>query len=300
MDSTYQDAINGTLCSQTSGDTIPKLAVVNRSDMLLNMYLISTQRGDRLGWDSVNNTWAAGHPPIHLWDESPLWLVKNPDLGWYWLFTSADSGAFAAVCQTPASGDLSFMSHLLLEPNEIGGIPKPDKEVLIPPDSPRIVVGCGRLGGGNRVLREQYWHSLTDSYSIAPGEHKTVSNTVTSGMQSTTSDLVSVEGSISSGVQGGWGPVSASVSASLSAGSTSFQQFTATSESVSYVSEDYENTGSRPQMFLYWQLTDSIAVYEQESGLALSTIVNGMQPVVIGGPPDKPPPPTPDRSTSAR
>lgn len=89
--------------------------------------------------------------------------MSNADLGWYWLFTSAYSGAFAAVHQTPSNGLISLTSFDLLDPNEIGGIPTPDSDVMIPPDSSRIVVGCGTLSDGNRVVREQYWHSQLDS-----------------------------------------------------------------------------------------------------------------------------------------
>ncbi|MEE1742034.1 hypothetical protein PUR49_36785 [Streptomyces sp. BE147] len=162
-------------------------------------------------------------------------------MNWYWLFSNAYTGAFAAA-----------------------------------------LVGCGILPNGNAVIRQQYWQRLPDSYSIGPLETKTVESTVTSGMQQTSSNLTTVEGSVTGSASAGWGPVSASVSASLSASATSFQQFTATTQTTSYVSDHYENhSETASEMHLHWQLTDSITVYDAD-GTALSSIITGTQPVIIG------------------
>ncbi len=287
MTSTYQDAINGTLVSQTSGESGNPLTFNNATAIPLDMYLISAD-GDHYGWNGI--TFEPGTPPYRLEPNGGQSMTQaNPELQWYWLFTSPYSGAFAAVFKTPDSGTdggpVTITSFDLLDPDDIGGIPEPDDDVIIPSGSPRIVVGCGTLGNGNPVVREQYWQRTSDSYSIGPGEHKEVSNTVVSGLQSTTSDLTTVESSVGASAQAGWGPVSASISASLSAASTTFQQVTATSQTVSYISDTYDNpVGNPPQTYLYWQLTDSVTVYDKDSSLPLSTIVTGTQPVVIGGP----------------
>ncbi|WP_426361859.1 hypothetical protein [Streptomyces sp. E-08] len=280
MNDTYQRAINGTLTSKDSQTGEPA-TFSNQTCIPLNIFLASTQ-GELYD--------ASG--PIDVWmDESP-WLLppgysftrQDPGEEWYWVFMNAYTGAFAAACQTPESGSVTITSFDLLDPNDIGAIPHPHRDVLIPPDSPLIMVGCGTLGNGNAVVREQFWQRLPDSYSIGPGESKTVSNTVTSGMRQTTSALQTIEGSVNTSVGAGWGPVSASVSASLSQAATSFQQFTATTQTTSYVSDHYDNTaGEHSRMYLYWQLTDSVAVYDS-SGNVLSSLITGTQPVVIGGP----------------
>jgi hypothetical protein len=284
MNDMYQQAIDETLHSTASTGTGNPLTFANGTAIPLNMYLISTG-GEHYGYDSEAQSFAPGAPPYRLDPNGGKSLtLADPEAQWYWLFTSACSGAFAAVFQTPASGDVLITSVDLLNPNDIGQIPRPGKDVIIPADSPRIVVGCGSLPNGNVVVREQYWQRISDSYSIGPGEQKTVSNTVTSGMQQTTSDLTTVEGSVGASASGGWGPVSASVSASLSASSTNFQQFTSTTQTTSYVSDDYDNSLDNPsRMFLYWQLADSVTAYD-DTGMALSSVVTGTQPVVIGGP----------------
>ncbi|WP_024761533.1 hypothetical protein [Streptomyces exfoliatus] len=285
MNHMYQQAVDGTLCSTDSAPTGP-LTFTNETCVTLDLYLLSTG----------GEHFSARFPPDQYTAEDTVsvavgqsYTVGSPGSEWYWLFANHDTGAFAAVCQTPASGSVTVTSYDLLDANDIGRPPHPTGSLLIPPDSPRIMVGCGTLGNGNIVVREQYWQHLPDSYSIGPLESKTVSSTVTCGMQQTTSDLIAVEASVSGSASGGWGPVSASVSASLSAAATSFQQFTTTSQTTSYVSDHYVNASDKySRMYLYWQLTDSVTVYGAD-GAVLSSIVTGTQPVVIGGPYPKPP-----------
>ncbi|MFJ3833162.1 hypothetical protein ACIPWI_35180 [Streptomyces sp. NPDC090046] len=285
MNPMYQQAINGTLASQDSPTGNP-VTFTNRTCVPLSLYLLSTG----------GEHYSARGTPDQYSPEDTMALAANggsytredPGTKWCWVFTNLYTGAFAAACETPESGSVTITSFDLLDPNDIGLPPKPDDYVIIPSDSPPIMVGCGELENGNGVVREQYWRRLPDSYSIGPLESKTVSNTVTSGMQQTTSALETVEGSVMGSTSAGWGPVSASVSASLSAAATSFQQFTTTRQTTSYVSDHYENdSDTESQMYLYWQLTDSVTVYDS-TGAALSSIITGTQPVVIGGPKELP------------
>nr|WSY50506.1 hypothetical protein OG999_10470 [Streptomyces sp. NBC_00886] len=283
MNGTYEKAINGTLCSQDSPTGNP-VTFTNQTCVPLTLSLLSAG-GEHYSARTTPDKYLPEDTPV-LGANGASYTREDPGEDWYWVFTNFYTGAFAAACQTPASGSVTIMSFDLLDPNDIGLPPKPDDEVIIPSDSPPIMVGCGALENGNAVVREQYWQRLPDSYSIGPGESKTVSNTVTSGMQQTTSALNTIEGSVMVSTKAGWGPVSASVSASLSAASTSFQQFTTTQQTTSYVSDHYENSSDTDsQMCLYWQLTDSVTVYDS-AGTALSSITTGTQPVIIGGPPD--------------
>ncbi|MFF3840026.1 hypothetical protein [Streptomyces sp. NPDC001930] len=288
MTDIYQQAINGTLASKDSPTGSP-LTLSNETCVPLTVYLLSTG-GAHYSARTTPDQYTNDNDVVVQVGSS--YTLQNPGSEWYWLFANVYTGAFAAVCQTPASGSVTITSYDLLDPNDIGRPPHPEGDTLIPPDSPKIMVGCGTLANGNVVAREQYWQHLPDSYSIGPLEAKTVSSTVTSGMQQTTSDLVTVEASVTGSASGGWGPVSASISASLSVATSSFQQFTTTAQTTSYVSDHYENTSDRhSRMYLYWQLTDSVTVYDTD-GTALSSVVTGTQPVVIGGPYPKPPPPS--------
>lgn len=282
MNDTYMKAINGTLASQDSPAGNP-VTFTNRTCVPLCLYLLSTG-GEHYSAQTTPDQYSPQGTIALIANAEGSYTREDPGKEWYWVFTNLYTGAFAAACQTPASGSVTIMSFDLLDPNDIGLPPKPDDHVIIPSDSPPIMVGCGDLENGNVVVREQYWQRLPDSYSIGPGESKTVSNTVTSGMQQTTSTLDTIEGSVMASTKAGWGPVSASVSASLSAASTSFQQFTTTKQTTSYVSDHYENdSDTDSQMYLYWQLTDSVTVYDS-AGTALSSIITGTQPVIIGGP----------------
>ncbi|MEW1911321.1 hypothetical protein AB0442_23220 [Kitasatospora sp. NPDC085895] len=284
MTPTYQAAINGTLASQGGGHgTGNPLTFWNNTCIPLVMYVLQCGTGERLGWNGTS--FSPGCPGYTVLPDGASMTQSNPTTGWYFLFTSGYSGAFVAVFETPESGDIIINNFDVLEPNDIGTFPVPSADVVIPSDSPRIVVGCGRLLNGNTVVREQLWQRISDSYSIAPGQMKEANFTLVSGCQSTSSDLSSLEASVSASAKAGWGPVSASVSASLSAGTTTFQQVTATQQTTSFVSRRYELAADAPaaETMLYWQLCDSVTVYDG-LGIPQSSLVVGTQPALIGGP----------------
>lgn len=205
--------------------------------------------------------------------------------GHVWLARVSASGAFAAVFEM---GDrrrqLTTLSGAdLLDPNDIGEVPVPSRTKVIPPDGPRILVGTGKLPVGNTVSREQFWQRQPESYSIAPGQTKTVTYTATSGTQDSSSNEETVNKSVSASASAGWGPISASVSAALSTSSTTSQQVTVTTQTTSFVANEYENKNDYPEMLLFWQLVDVVTVFDPD-GNPLSSIVSGTQPVVISGP----------------
>ncbi|WP_328326124.1 MULTISPECIES: hypothetical protein [unclassified Streptomyces] len=81
----------------------------------------------------------------------------------------------------------------------------------------------------------------------------------------------------------GWGPFSASVSASLSESSTTSQQLTVSTQTTSYVSTTFHNLGANPEMNFFWQLTDVATVYDKD-GIPLSSVILGEAPAVVSGP----------------
>ncbi|MFD0258148.1 hypothetical protein ACFXKJ_12240 [Kitasatospora indigofera] len=284
MTPVYQAAINGTLASQEGGGgTGNPLVFSNQTFIPLTMYALQPGTGERLGWDGT--TFSPGQPGYVIPAGGTSMTQADPTAGWYFLFTAAYSGAFVAVFETPESGDVTITNYAVLEPNDIGKFPKPSADVVIPTDSPRIVVGCGLLPNGNTVIREQLWQRLPDSYSIAPGQTKEVNFSVTSGVQSSSSDLSTLEKSVAATAKAGWGPVSASVSASLSSASTTFQQVTATKQTTSFVSHRFELRADAPapETTFYWQLADCVTVYDTD-GVSLSSLLVGTQPALIGGP----------------
>nr|WSY50505.1 hypothetical protein OG999_10465 [Streptomyces sp. NBC_00886] len=291
MNGTYQKAINETLQSTTTGDYFSDLTLNNELRFPVTAYLISDSGWWIGGLDHVFTN-PPGYPglvvpAIQTMDVGPTEF----DRGWYFLFLNAHSGAFVAVIQvdsavySPNNGRywINLDETYLLDPNGIGSVPEPNESVVIPPDSPRVVVGSGLLPTGNTVVREQYWQRLPDSYSIAAGAKRAISYTTTSGMESTTSEQSKVGASVMGNTSAGWGPVSATLSASLSNNSTTFQQTTTNVEMTAFVSQLYDNTkeGAKTRICFYWQLTNLLTVFDN-NGNALSSLIYGSEsPAVI-------------------
>ncbi|PTQ74273.1 hypothetical protein [Pseudomonas sp. GV071] len=306
------DLLQGTLESPSNGPGQSSMRITNALPFGVYVYEL-TSTGDFAGLPNNGTAATPGSPGALLTPGNSLNFGQY-NQGAYFLVTAAYSGGFVCVFQANESGsNLEINTELLLEPNAIGPIPQPNATQVIPPDSQCVVVGCGVAGPNNAVavVREQYWRRLPDSYTIAPGQSKTISFTTVEGMQSTSSSQVTIAAQIGTSASAGWGPVSASVSASLSASSTTFQQLTLSSETTSYVSETLtgmtanssDGSGPTTQMYLYWQLMDIINIVDPSSNLVLGSIVSGAKPVVISGPFDPnalPPLPTPaPQATSA-
>ena len=204
--------------------------------------------------------------------------------GTFVVISSQATGAFVCVItMDPANSGASFISaDLLSDQNDIGPIPQPSTDILIPPDSPSVVVAQGQLPNKNLITREQCWRRMPDSHTIAPGETRTVGSSISSGMTQTTSDQSTVSSSVSTSVSAGWGPVSASVSASLSQSSTSMHSLTVSEQSTSYESSVLTSTKPNPVMMLRWQICDTINILDG-SGAAptyapIASIVSLLQP----------------------
>jgi hypothetical protein len=126
--------------------------------------------------------------------QSSIGLTYTGD---YFLVNSGLTGAFMCVFSTAAGGgtypvDCSWV----VDVGDIGPIPQPNRSVIIPPDSPRVLVACGAAPNGNWVVREQYWERQPDSYCLAPGETKAISMSTTSGMQQTSSQQMEIAASL--------------------------------------------------------------------------------------------------------
>jgi hypothetical protein len=197
---------------------------------------------------------------------------------------SVHTGGFMMAVEIKGGqNDYRLTSYELRAPYDIGPVPTPTKQVPIPVDSTRTVTGMGLHSVDTFIIREQYWSRLSESYMLAPLEKKTVSYTTSSGMQQTSSEQSTVEKSLSVGVSAGWGPISASVNASLNESSTTSHQVTITEERTTFLSDTVENQRDKPVMYLRWQLTDVISIYSSSVPQGASVVL-GENPVLIFGP----------------
>ncbi|MFG3054504.1 hypothetical protein ACGFZP_26580 [Kitasatospora sp. NPDC048239] len=299
MNETYRTALCGTLVSPPK-KAMAEILIFNDLSVPLDFFYVD-QSGELCG--RTDGAWTAGLPGLLLEPNGGNLLVTGDC--WadsYWVAKSHYSGAFAAVLQNlPGKSTLSFTGADLLDPNDIGPIPEPSADMLIPQDGPGVLVATGvvqhgatsrspvtlpegdQAGLGVAVTREQFWHCTGESYSLAPGESRTVSYTVTQGMQNSSSETDTTNASVGVSASAGWGPFSASVSASLSESSTTSQQLTVSTQTTSFVSNTYTNLGSYPELNLFWQLTDVATVYDKD-GLPLASVISGEAPTVVSGP----------------
>ncbi|WP_341908816.1 hypothetical protein [Ferrovibrio terrae] len=262
MDQYTQAALNGSLVSPNWNNSAGgiRLSLDNKLPVPLYLYGVTTT-----GTQSVNLSLdGSGEPLLFPAGESTPFIMYNNS---FFIVRTAFSGAFVTLLYNQkgwSTATVTIDASLLLPPNQIGLYPEPNPVMPIPPDSPRVLVGVGTTPTTppNVIVREQFWQRAGDSYLLAPGTKRTVSTTLISGMQNTSSEQDAVSKSLGLSGSFGWGPVSASLSANLSSSSTSFQQVSVSTESTQYESLELNNTTKHTQMFLRWQLTDVITVFQ--------------------------------------
>ena len=283
MNEVTQKAIHGALTAQpTSQDATPTLVyLTNDFDIPIRMCGVSAS-GRLHGFWKID---AGATEGFSLYNFPAPQVILN--------FLS---GSFMTVVEF-VSGTTEYSVGVadLTAPNDIGEVPTPNQETIVPQNTPRITVGVGVLPNGNFVVREQYWKKMPNSFSLAAGEQDTVSITTTSGIERTSSTQEEVSTSLGFSASAGWGPVSSSLSASLSATASAFQQVTVREQTQTYRSKVLSNTSGSSEMYLVWQLTDVTTVFNPTSYQALASLVSGEEPTIISGPfdPDElPPPPT--------
>lgn len=272
MKAIYQQALEGKLCSTQSG--------AKRSIDFLNLTAVPLL----VSWaDATGKLKLRGK----LATKQQLRCDDSYD-GYAYVFIAVDSGAFVAACVQDASmvKPVEIDATWLCQPGDIGPLPQPSKGCPIPPDSPSVVVGAGGEFSDQKtaVVRQQYWHLSADSYVLGPREERLVSYQETSGMQQMTSEQKTMAESLGLSASGGWGPISASLTATLSATTSRMQQLTLTTETVRYESTTLKNPTDQPVMNLMWQLTDVVTVYQKLKPVA--SVVSTLRPVLIAGPYD--------------
>ncbi|MER7950630.1 hypothetical protein ABTY59_24895 [Streptomyces sp. NPDC096079] len=281
MNDTYREAVSGALKSADEGIRT-NMTVTNGTPVHLLVYWVGLD-GLLYGRNKRTRKLAPGHAGQVL-DPGATATWSNVDRGYCFVAKVGYSGAFAAVWRVDRdNAAVTLTGRDLLDPDDIGEVPVPTGSMIIPPNGPRILVGAGVLRKDRFVTREQFWQRLPNSYSLAAGEEKVVNYTQTQGMQESSSDARTVTGSVSSSASAGWGPFSASVNASLSTSSTKTQQVTVSTQTTSFTSNSYSNDTSHGWLCLYWQLTDTLTVFD-DTGTPLSSVVSGVGPSVVWGP----------------
>jgi hypothetical protein len=214
------------------------------------------------------------------------------------------SNAYIA-CFFAAQGDnvvpYEIQGRYLFSSGDIGPCPTPTASVLVPPDSPRVVVGCGTTKNGF-VLRYQYWAASAESFTVAPGAERTFSVTTVKGMTSTSSSIETIAQSLSASASAGWGPISASLAYSLSQLSSSTQSYSVEESTTKFETMTISNTDTAVAMYLAWQMMDVIQVCSISGSdvVVQAEVVSARMPVIYVGPYDPSNPPAPASPIAAR
>jgi hypothetical protein len=213
-------------------------------------------------------------------------LLLRPGINWYWLFWALD-GSLVAVFQgvaAPNKLSITIGSADLSTPGDIGPVPAPSVEIPIPNDSPSVLVGTGigkdSVGTSTYLTRSQFWKRSGDSITLAPHQEMTTGYTSSTGIQETSSDTKTVAAAVNASVSAGWGPVSASIGASLNSSTTSFQQYVSTQTSTRFESRTYKGD-TATMMIFRWQLYDVVTVSSAADDKVLAQVTTAQNPEVV-------------------
>ena len=211
-------------------------------------------------------------------------VTKDAPANWYWLIWAPD-GSLAAVFPPPAGNSpITVGAANLSSPGDIGPVPTPTAEIPIPNDSPSVLVGAARgldsAGGRTTITRAQFWKRSGDSVTLAPNEKLSTSYSSTTGIQETSSNEETVSKAVNGSLSAGWGPVSASLSASLNTSSTSFQQYVSTQTDTRYETQTYEGHATDTTMIFRWQLYDVVTITSAD-GKVLAQVTTAQHPDVV-------------------
>jgi len=290
MDENYARALAGSLASSGRTETERPGAFTITNELCVPLTLSWIEQHSAQ-WGFERGGRAAPGEPGHLLPAGQTVSMTETLDGYWWTLTTARSGAFAALAGRQASAEATYTGPEavaveavdLVPPNALGQPPQSSEQRLVPGSSPRVLVSCGTApdeAPAAAITREQYWQLSGDSYSLAKDEQRTVSFTETTGMESTTSTEETVAKSLGMSISAGWGPVSASLSASLSTSSTTFQQVTLSSETTTFVSREVHNRTGTPQLVLVWQLVEVVTIFEPD-GLPLASTISALNPAIV-------------------
>ena len=213
--------------------------------------------------------------------------TQTGPVNFYWLVWALGGGALAGAFQGVSGGSLSITigSADLPSPGDIGPVPAPSTEIPIPNDSPSVLVGTGKgtdsTGNQTYMMRSQFWKRSGDSITLAPGESVTTGYSSTTGIQETSSQEETVAKSVNASLAAGWGPVSASLSASLNTSGTSFQQYVSTQTDTRYETRAYTPDQAGTRMIFRWQLYDVVTISLAADNKVLAQVTTAHHPDIV-------------------
>ncbi|MCX7287334.1 MAG: hypothetical protein NTW20_07170 [Rhodobacterales bacterium] len=224
-------------------------------------------------------TFRNGTDTVHSLIVATTYAVDNSDfthsviLGAPFIVRTADTGSFVMASIMPAvpstAGDArhQFLKVPMFKPNQIPAPKAPKDQSTIPSDMPSILVDCGLidLKGGSKgvVLHEQYWRVGPNSFVLLPGQQKTISSEQVSGVTDESTSHESLSESLDLSVGGGWGPISASISASLSHSSDTSHTRRLQSQTRNQVEDMVANADvSKSINVFFWELVDRYVVID--------------------------------------
>jgi hypothetical protein len=205
--------------------------------------------------------------------------------------TGSLAAAFVVRDTSGSAGPIIIRGYDNIKPNKI---PAPDQLTdlhLVPLGSPRFLVGVGTATPVGKpavtILHEQYWRPSTSSFPIAPGETKKIVLVHRSGVSDTSTSETQIGTSLNADVSGGWGPISASISAAFSMSEQTTHSRTLSDLNESTTELELTNTLTVPQLVIYWELVDDYVLVGSD-GTVIGTIESIQAPPLVrvyAGPP---------------
>lgn len=273
MDTFLADFLNKSLSSKPIDGTgkLNPATFTNKLKIPIKVYILGDNLSNKQGSD------------ILFTDEA--WTDKAPNYLAY-LITTPLSGAIIGI-GTQFDVNKDILDTKLTKPNDIGSLPAPSSNTIIPTSSPHILIGYGFTHDGHLITREQYWEHTNDSFTLAAGETRSVGITTTVGVQSTTEERTTLAAALGVDSSIGWGNVSASISASLNMNSSTFNQITLSTKTSRYENVEILNKSKTNLIYLVWQLRETITVFEppdkanRKLGKATASITVSQPPPII-------------------
>jgi len=290
MSSFYQ-AVAGTLESNVApGAGTKAIKAANYFPFPVRLYhLNASGRRDRYWYLGVDSN---SEPGGAQWACS----IGEWSVGDTFVWLDAFTGALIAASVVNETYDhIDLMPTFLHGPNDIGPVPQPTTDAQIPRDTAAACVGYGQISyatspvsedvgfsetGDGWVIRSQRWRMQAHSCTLAPGETREISYSVSEGMQTTTSVQANVAASLSLSANIGWGPIGASLSGSFSASGSISAQATMSSETDVYMTEELSNpSATSVSTILRWQLIERFS-FVTADGKPIAVVDNALSPVV--------------------
>ena len=175
-----------------------------------------------------------------------------------------------------------FEPSMLADLNCIGQPPEPTAQILLPPNTERIVVGMGSMnvagaavplfGPTLNVVHEQYWRRGKDSYSLSAGQTKTVTIEQVTGMTLSTETEENLNAIVGVTMSGSMGPFSASLSASVTYSSTSRARDTLSVAQTTVTEGVVTNPTSAPMTVFSWELVDVYFLFNSRKKIIIENV----------------------------